>query len=286
MSKITFDHVYYTYDASSPLPSKAIEDITFTLDGHFFAGIIGHTGSGKSTLVQQINALLRPTSGKVIVNDFEINGGKKKLKDVKTLRKKVGLVFQFAEYQLFEETVLKDVSFGPKNFHLSEEEAINKAKIALQKVGIPEDYYEKSPFELSGGEKRRVALAGMIAIEPEILVLDEPTAGLDPKGAEEILKLFYELYNQGTSIIIITHDMNIILKYVDHVLLMHQGHLKGIYAPYELFYDEELLKENEIDAPELIKVIKMCEDNGLDLERKNIKDISSFIEEIKRVKGL
>lgn len=286
MSKITFDHVYYTYDASSPLPSKAIEDINFSLDGHHFIGIIGHTGSGKSTLVQQINALLRPTSGKVVVGEFEINSSKKKMKEIKSLRKKVGLVFQFAEYQLFEDTVLKDVAFGPKNFHDSDEEAKNKAKIALQKVGIKEAYYNKSPFELSGGEKRRVAIAGMIAMEPEILILDEPTAGLDPKGAEEILALFSSLYEQGTSIILITHDMDIILKYADKVLLMHQGHLKGIYAPYELFYDDELLKDNEIDAPELIKVIKMCEEKGMNLNRADIKDIDSFMQEFKRVKDM
>ena len=285
MSRINFDHVYYTYDISSPLPSVALEDISFTLEGHFFSAIIGHTGSGKSTLVQQINALLRPTKGRVIVGEFEINEGKKKIKELKSLRKNVGLVFQFSEYQLFEETVLKDVSFGPKNFSDSDEDATLKAKNALKKVGIKEEYFTKSPFELSGGEKRRVAIAGMIAMNPEILVLDEPTAGLDPKGAQEILDLFKELYDQGTSILIITHDMNLVLKYCDQVLLMHQGKLKGIYAPSELFYQEELLLETGIDAPEIIEIVKLCEENGLSLNRKEIKDITSLVREIKRCKG-
>ena len=282
---LIFDHVYYTYDASSPLPSKAIEDIHFTLNEPFFCGIIGQTGSGKSTLVQQINALLRPTQGKVIVGEFVVDSSKKKMKEIKSLRKYAGLVFQFAEYQLFEETVLKDVSFGPKNFKENEEVAVEKAKKALKKVGIPEEYFSKSPFELSGGEKRRVAIAGLLAMEPQILILDEPTAGLDPKGAQEILALFYDLYQNGTSILLITHDMNVVLKYCTSVMVLHQGKLLGMYSPLDVFYQKELLSEAEIDAPDLICLVEQMEKKGFSLNRQNIRDIESLVAEIKKMKG-
>ena len=278
---IKFENVFYSYD-SSLKTSTAIEDVSFSLDGHFFAGIVGHTGSGKSTLIQHINALLRPNKGEIRVDDYFIDSSKKKLKSLKNLRKHAGIVFQFPEYQLFEDTILKDVSFGPKNFGFSEEEAIKKAKIALEKVGLNESYYNKSPFEISGGEKRRVAIAGIIALEPKILVLDEPTAGLDPKGAEDILNLFYSLYKEGISIIIVTHDMDIVLKYCTDLLCMYEGKLIGKYTTSEFFYNDELLNKVCIYKPYLVSFVEKLIDKGLTLDVSKIKDIKSLVDELKR----
>ena len=280
---IKFENVFYSYESSLKGPS-AIENISFNLENHFFTGIVGHTGSGKSTLIQHINALLRPTSGKIVVGEHFIDSSKKKLKSIKELRKYAGIVFQFAEYQLFEETILKDVAFGPKNLGYSEEEAINKAKQALTLAGIDESYYEKSPFEISGGEKRRVAIAGIIALEPKILVLDEPTAGLDPRGAENLLNLFNELFKRGTSIIVVTHDMDIILKYCSNVLCLKEGKLVGNFTPTELFYNDELLKEVGIDKPEIVEFTQKLIKGGLSLDIEKIKDTSTLVEEIKRRK--
>ncbi len=279
---ISFDHVFYSYDNTSLVSNNAINDISFSLNDHFFTAIIGQTGSGKSTLIQHINGLFKPTSGTVSVGDFILDSSRKKIKNIKDLRKKVGLVFQFSEYQLFEESVLKDVSFGPRNFGYSKEEATKKAINALKKVGIDESYYEKSPFELSGGEKRRVAIAGILALEPKILILDEPTAGLDPRGTDEILKLFEMLYNQGTSIIVVTHDMDIVLKYCTSILCLKDGKLVGNYLPIEFFYNDELLKEVEIEEPYIISFTKKLINKGLNLDINNIKDIDSLVIELKR----
>lgn len=279
---INFEHVFYSYDGTSLTHNTALNDVSFSLDGHFFAALVGHTGSGKSTLIQHINALFRPTSGKVIVNDHIIDSSKRKIKNIKNLRKQAGVVFQFAEYQLFEDTILKDVAFGPKNFGCSNEEAEEKARAALKKVGLDESYYDKSPFEVSGGEKRRVAIAGILAIEPSILILDEPTAGLDPKGAENILTLFKELYDEGTSIIIVTHDMDIVLRYATSVLCLKEGRLVGVYTPSEFFFNEELLRIVEIDEPSIISFAKKLINNGMNLNKNNIKDIPTLINEIQR----
>ena len=279
---INFDHVFYNYDGKSLTHNTALNDISFSLEGHFFAGIVGHTGSGKSTLIQHINGLFRPTSGKVTVFDTVIDSSKKKIKNIKDLRKVSGVVFQFAEYQLFEDTILKDVSFGPRNFGLSSSEAEKVAKEALTKVGLDESYYNKSPFEISGGEKRRVAIAGILALNPKILILDEPTAGLDPRGAESILNLFKKLYDEGTSIIIVTHDMDIVLKYCTTVLCLKEGKLIGSYNPSSFFFDEELLRDVEIDEPSIITFSKKLIDNGLSINKDNVKDIDSLINEIQR----
>lgn len=279
---IKFDHVFYNYEGNSLLSSNALNDIDFSLDGHFFTAIVGETGSGKSTLIQHINALLKPTKGKVEVDEFVIDSEKKKIKDIKALRKHAGVVFQFAEYQLFEETILKDVLFGPINFKVEEEEAIKKAKEALKEVGIDESYYEKSPFEISGGEKRRVAIAGIIAIEPKILILDEPTAGLDPKHAKEVMELFYSLYLKGTSIIIVTHDMDVVLKYCDDVVCLKEGKLLGKYNKFDFFYNDEIIKTSDIEEPKIVSFTKKLINNGLDINKENIIDIESLILELKR----
>ena len=187
----------------------ALKNINVEIEKGSFTAIVGHTGSGKSTMVQHINGLVTPTSGEVVVEDFVLSS-KSKVKHIKNLRKMAGMVFQFPEYQLFEDTVESDVAFGPLNFGVKKEDAIKIAHECLEKVGIPSDYYKKSPFELSDGEKRRVSIAGILALNPKILVLDEPTAGLDPKGAENILNLFKKLNDDGITIVLVSHDMNIV----------------------------------------------------------------------------
>ncbi len=280
---LKFEHVSYAYKNSNM--ASGIEDISFSLDNHFFTGIIGHTGSGKSTLIQHINALIRPDKGIIKAQEFIIDSNnKKKLKFIKELRKNIGVVFQFSEYQLFEETVLKDVSFGPRNFGLSQEEAINRAKDALKEVGIDESYYEKSPFELSGGEKRKVAIAGIIASNPKILVLDEPCAGLDPKSSKDMMDLFFDLYNKGTSIIMVSHDMDIILKYCTNCFVLQHGKLIGDYKPTELFYDAKTLSDVGINPPLLINYVNLAIKKGYKINKEKVKDIPSFIKELLEVK--
>ncbi|MGN1405610.1 MAG: ATP-binding cassette domain-containing protein, partial [Erysipelotrichaceae bacterium] len=220
------------------------------------------TGSGKSTLVQHLNALLLPNKGRLVILDHEIEADKKN-KGLKSLRKDVGLVFQFSEYQLFEETILKDVAFGPKNFGDDEETALNKAKKALELVGIPESYYERSPLELSGGQKRRVAIAGIIAIEPKILVLDEPTAGLDPVGAMEMINLFISLNkNLGTTIIIVSHDNEVVYNYADNVVLMADGTVRYSGDTLSLFNNDELVKKFNLLEPRLVKLKRELREKG------------------------
>ncbi len=283
---INFSHVFYSYSGSkdSLKISTALNDICFEVKNHFFLGIIGHTGSGKSTLIQQINGLLIPTKGKVMVDDFLVEHVKKRnknqKKEIKKLRKHVGVVFQFPEYQLFEENVLKDVAFGPKNFGIEEQKAFEISKNALKEVGIDESYYEKSPFELSGGEKRRVAIAGILALEPEILVLDEPTAGLDPQGEKEIMELFYRLYQKGKNIIMVSHDYDNVLKYCTDLIVLKNGCLVSQTKPCDFFFSKECV-ENEIEPPEIVKFAKLLIDNGKKLNIEKIKDIDSLITELK-----
>ena len=251
---ISFQKITYIYDAGMPYAHAAINDIDLELEEGKITAIIGETGSGKSTLVQHLNALLLPNKGRLVILDHEIESDKKN-RGLKSLRKDVGLVFQFSEYQLFEETILKDVAFGPKNFGDDEETALNKAKKALKLVGIPESYYERSPLELSGGQKRRVAIAGIIAIEPKILVLDEPTAGLDPVGAMEMINLFISLNkNMGTTIIIVSHDNEVVYNYADNVVLMADGSVRYSGDTLSLFNNDELVKQFNLLEPRLVKL--------------------------------
>lgn len=276
---IDFQNVYYQYKTENK--AYSLEDASFKLENHFFTAIIGETGSGKSTLVQQINALLRPSKGLIKVGDFVIDSQyKKRLKFVKELRKYVGVVFQFPEYQLFEDTVLKDVAFGPKNFGLTQNEALEKAKKALKMVGIDESYYDKSPFELSGGERRKVAIAGIIAIEPKVLVLDEPCAGLDPKSSIEMMELFNSLYKSGISIIMVSHNMDIVLKYCTNCLVLNKAKLLFNITPTELFYNEEYLKLAKINEPNIVPYVKKTLKKGYKINIEKIKDIDSFILEL------
>ena len=279
---IKFEQVYFTYQENTPLESKAITDINLEINDGEFVSLVGHTGSGKSTLIQQINALLKPTSGRVISGDFVIDAKEKKVKNLKQLKQYAGIVFQFPEYQLFEETVLKDVSFGPKNFGDNEEDSIKKAKQALKLVGIDESLFDKSPFELSGGQKRRVAIAGIIALNPKVLILDEPTAGLDPQGEKEIMELFNKIYSNETTIIMVTHNMDNVLKYSNRVMVMEKGKVVCDKKPLELFSEDNLYEQYNIDEPLVIKFGKQLIKGGLNINLENVKDCESLALEISR----
>ena len=213
---ITLKNVSYTYQAGTPFEGPALFDVNLEVKTGSYTALIGHTGSGKSTILQLLNGLLTPSSGSVLVDDIEITAASIN-KDIKQVRKKVGLVFQFAESQVFAETVLEDVAFGPQNFGVSKEEAERVAREKLLLVGISEDLFIRSPFELSGGQMRRVAIAGILAMEPEVLVLDEPTAGLDPLGRKELMELFSHLHNDGMTIVLVTHLMDDVANFADTV---------------------------------------------------------------------
>lgn len=282
---IIFSHLNYVYSSNTPLAFSALKDINLEIKDDSFTMIVGHTGSGKSTLVQQINALLTPTSGSVNVNGIEVNKEVKKLKNIKELRKTVGLVFQFPEYQLFEETILKDVSFGPKNFDYSDEESEKLAREALTLVGIDESLFDKSPFELSGGQKRRVAIAGIITLKPKVLILDEPTAGLDPQGSRDMMELFKKIHQMGTTIIMITHDMDNVLRYASDVLVMVKGEVVKACKPYELFMDEHVFSRLSIEEPLVIKTAKeLNKYKKYHIPLDKVKDITSLVELIAKEK--
>ena len=272
---ISFKEVVYVYSPSTPFEYEALKGINVNFTEGKMTAIIGNTGSGKSTLIQHLNGLLLPTKGVIEVLDTTITAGKK-LENPKALKKKVGLVFQFPEYQLFEETVLKDVMFGPKNFGVSEEEATKKAAAMLQLVGIPQSYYEKSPLELSGGEKRKVAIAGILALEPEILVLDEPVAGLDPQSAQKMMELFSAINKKlNQTVLLVTHNMEQVLAYCDEVavvkdgLVIHHGDVKGF------FEKDEMLDDLHIEPPMIIKARRMLREKGFTIP-SDVLDISSL----------
>lgn len=270
----------HTYQIKSPLEQEALKNINLTLEDGKYIAIVGHTGSGKSTLVEHFNGLLFPTSGEVHIDDYISNNKKRKnKKELLKLREKVGLVFQFPEYQLFEETVLKDVMFGPKNFKVDIETAKNRAIEALRQVGLDDSYFERSPFELSGGEKRRVAIAGILAMEPKILVLDEPTAGLDPLGAKEILNLLKRLHESGKTIIIVTHDMDIVLNEVEDVVLLKDGQLIRHDDHIKIF--EENLEDLSLEIPVSYKFITFLNEHGYHLDVKDSKDVLKLAKSIK-----
>lgn len=225
-----------------------LKDISFTLKENSFTAIIGHTGSGKSTLLQQFNALLKPTSGEIEIAGFTITPATTN-KKLKQLRQRVGMVFQFPENQLFEETVLKDIAFGPQNFGKTEAEALELAETWLKKVGLPESIKDSTPFDLSGGQMRRVAIAGVLASEPEILLLDEPAAGLDPVGRQEMMEIFLDYQRAGKTIILITHNMDDVAYFADDVLVMEDAKLLKHATPREIFADRNWLVEHHLDEP-------------------------------------
>lgn len=260
---ISFEHVTYTYQAGTPLAQTAVEDVSFTVPDHGYLAIIGHTGSGKSTLIQQINALFKPTSGEIHVDDFTVTPTTTNA-DLKPLRQHVGMVFQFPESQLFEETVRKDIAFGPQNFGMSEEDANALADEMLTRVGLDTSYAERSPFELSGGQMRRVAIAGVLAMQPQVLVLDEPTAGLDPQGRQAMMQLFERLHKeQGLTIVLVTHQMEDVAEYAEQVAVMREGKLVKFGQPQEVFADPEWLRENQLDVPRAAQFAQALGERGL-----------------------
>lgn len=253
----------HTYNPNTPLKHTALKNVTFELYENEILGIIGHTGSGKSTLIQHLNGLLAPSGGAVYYRGQDINSSKVVLRDV---RFHVGLVFQYPEYQLFEETVFQDIAFGPKNQHLPDSEIETRVLSAMNAVGLPESLRNKSPFELSGGQKRRVAIAGVIAMQPDILILDEPTAGLDPRGREDILRHIKEYNKQtGASIIFVTHSMEDIASMVDRILVMCDGCDYMTGTPDEVFAQAELLSKAGLSVPQITRVILALRKRGLDL---------------------
>lgn len=305
---VTFHHLDFVYSPRSPFQYDALHDINLSIKEHSFTAIIGHTGSGKSTLVQQINALLTPTSGFVSVGpeavtpikygkyvkvlNKKINHKKttalekQKFNSIKTdlltyqgfkkksLRSKVGVVFQFPEYQLFADTVLKDVAFGPRNFNVNEKDATEAAKKALELVGLDQSYFDRSPFDLSGGEKRRVAIAGILALQPQVLVLDEPTAGLDPLNAKQMMGLFKKIHEGGTTIILVTHDMDIVLQYASDVIVMKDGRVIEETTPHALFSD--IKDDYALEVPALYAFIRQLIDRGAPLDITKIRSVDDL----------
>ena len=255
----------YVYSPGTPYAATALDKVDITINEGDFVGIIGKTGSGKSTFIQHLNALIRLQSGSIKVYDIDLTAKKP---DLKRLRGTVGMVMQYPEYQLFDETVEKDVSYGPKNLGLSEEEIKGRVREAVELVGLSYDEVkDRSPFELSGGQKRRIAIAGVIAMRPRVLILDEPTAGLDPRGKKEILALVRRLKETSSpTVIIISHDMDAVAENCDKVALFSDGKVKRVGAPRDIFYDDALLAECEMDVPSVVKVVKEMEKRGAFLE--------------------
>lgn len=257
---LIFNHVSHQYDADTTLPVMALNDVSFKIEDGGFYGLIGHTGSGKSTLVQHMNGLLRPTSGEIYYDGKDISD---KEFDIRNLRYEVGLVFQYPEHQLFEATVFEDVCFGPKNMGLSKKETELRAFEALTQVGLEAEYFYASPFELSGGQKRRVAIAGVLAMKPKILILDEPTAGLDPKGRDDILNQIKKLHDeQGITVVLVSHSMEDVANYVDTIIVMNKGQIMYNAKPKDVFTHVSELEAIGLAAPQVTYIMKALSEQG------------------------
>ncbi|MGI6145177.1 MAG: energy-coupling factor transporter ATPase [Clostridia bacterium] len=275
---IILENVDYIYQPGSPYEVKALQNINLVINEGEFVGLIGHTGSGKSTLVQHLNGLLKPTKGRVIVDDQEIAATKKT--NLKEVRKKVGLVFQYPEHQLFEETVFEDIAFGPKNLGLSATEIKKRVKKAMQMVHLDYDkYHSLSPFTLSGGEKRRVAIAGVLAMEPKYLVLDEPTAGLDPRGRDEILAQIEELHNQGMTVVLVSHSMDDVARLTKRLIVMHHSAVVYDDETRKVFSHYESLQEIGLDIPTVTKLMFRLKEKGWSV-RQDVLTVEEAKEEI------
>ena len=272
---IILDNVSYTYQEGTPFASAALSDVSLSIEDGSYTAIIGHTGSGKSTILQLLNGLLVPTKGSVRVFDTLITPTSVN-KQIRQIRKQVGLVFQFAENQIFEETVLKDVAFGPQNFGVSVEEAEAIAREKLALVGIDESLFERSPFELSGGQMRRVAIAGILAMEPSILVLDEPTAALDPIGRKELMALFKKLHQDGITIVLVTHLMDDVAEFADQVYVMEKGKLVKGGKPSLVFQNVEFMEKIQLGVPKITRFAQRLADRGV-----SFKQLPITIEEFK-----
>lgn len=263
---ILLQEVGYSYAQNTPFEKRALHNVNLHIPSGAYMAIIGHTGSGKSTVLQHLNALLTPTEGSIIIGDRKIEAGTK-AKNLREIRRQVGIVFQFPEQQLFDETVLKDIMFGPLNFGVPEEEASRRAHELVDLLGLPRDVLDKSPFDLSGGQMRRVAIAGVLAMEPSVLVLDEPTAGLDPRGRREIMDLFHRLHvEKGLTTVLVTHSMEDAARYADHVAIMHSGKCVATGEPKDIFANEEQLLDYRLEPPRTVRLQRQFEEKtGLQL---------------------
>ena len=279
---IKVENLTYIYNEGLPFAQKALDDVTFEVEDGDFVGLIGHTGSGKSTLIQHLNGIMKPHSGKIYINDFDIT---QKDQNLTEIRKRVGIVFQYPEYQLFEETVAKDIAFGPSNLGLSQEEIDERVKEAMKDVGLDfEQFAEKSPFDLSGGQKRRVAIAGVIAMHPEVLILDEPTAGLDPGGRDEIFNLIKSLHANGNmTVILSSHSMDDMAKLVNTLMVMNKGRLEMMGSPRDIFRENaDKLKGMGLDIPQVLELaLKLREKCGYNV-RTDVINITEIKDEIVR----
>ena len=276
--QIKTNNITHIFNKNSFSEFKALNNVSVKIDQGEFIAIIGETGSGKTTFIEHLNALLRPTSGEVEIGNNVITSGKKKIKNVKEFRKKVGIVFQFAEYQLFEETILKDIIFGPINMGVKKEDAIRNAKENIKMVGMEESFLERSPFQLSGGQKRRVALAGILSMNPDVLIFDEPTAGLDPEGTKEMYKIFNQLHKNGKTIIIVTHNLDHALENSQRTILFKEGKIIKDGLSKDILYDQELLLSNDLELPKIVSLVLELEQKG-----KKIGKIRSINELVKKL---
>lgn len=272
-------NVGFIYSPKTPNSYEALKGVSFNIEHGDFLAIVGQTGSGKSTLVQMLNGLAMPTTGEIVVDGISTKLIAKKSKTLKELRKKIGLVFQFPEYQLFEETILKDVAFGLINYGMKKEAAYEKAKEYILKIGLDKSYFEKSPFELSGGEKRKVAIAGILALEPEIIVLDEPTAGLDPRSKMDLLSLIESMHKDGKTIVVVTHNMSLVRKYANHVVMIDKGNVVFDGTPEKIFLDDKACEI--IEVPEVIQFAKLMNKKGANIEISKVSSIDSLFDQIK-----
>ena len=273
---ISLENVSYTYQSGTPFERRALFDMTVTIKDGSYTAFIGHTGSGKSTIMQLLNGLYLPTSGQVKVDDTIINSQSKN-KEIKPIRKKVGLVFQFPESKLFAETVLEDIAFGPQNFGVSKEEAEQRALESLRLVGLSDELRDQNPFDLSGGQMRRVAIAGILAMQPDILVLDEPTAGLDPQGRKELMSLFKQLHLSGITIVLVTHLMDDVADYATAVNVMEKGRLVLSGTPKDVFQKVAFLKEKQLGVPKITEFALQLQEKGYSFESLPIT-IEEFVE--------
>lgn len=285
MTNLQVENLTYTYNKNTPFIKDAVKDVSFSVEKGEILGIVGHTGSGKSTLVQHLNGLIKPSSGKIYFCGKDIWENPKSIKDI---RAKIGLVFQYPEYQLFDETVFKDISFGPKNMGISDDEISKRVYSAAKTVGIPDEYFEKSPFDLSGGEKRRVAIAGILAMQPEVIVFDEPTAGLDPNGRNQIIEIIKDYRdNFQATVVIISHSMEDMALLADKLLVMNKGEKYMFGTPKEIFSNREKLLACGLDVPMVTGVITLLRERGFALPGDiiTVEEAAKAILELKRGKN-
>nr|WP_304220136.1 energy-coupling factor ABC transporter ATP-binding protein [Fredinandcohnia onubensis] len=276
---ITIENLEHRYQIRSPFERLALYDVNAHIKSGSYTAIIGHTGSGKSTILQHLNGLLQPTSGSITIGERTISS-KQKEKNLKSLRKNVGVVFQFPEHQLFEETVEKDICFGPLNFGVPLEEAKERARQTIKMVGLSDEYLMKSPFDLSGGQMRRVAIAGILAMNPQVLVLDEPTAGLDPRGRFEIMEMFYKLHKEnGLTTILVTHSMEDASRYADQILVMEKGTIKFQGSPVEIFSKPEQVLHLGLDVPEAVRLKGLLQEKlGIEIPRSASLSVDEIVQ--------